>query len=188
VVQLREKRIPLDGLLPASTLARGVCGDLGVPFIVNDDPELAVACGADGVHVGQDDVAAATARSIVGPEKIVGLSTHDPEQLGTALAQPVDYVSAGPVVPTPTKPGRPGTGLGYVTEAARRCAAVEPPMPFFVTGNARPDTVGDIVRAGARRIVVVRWLTESDDPEAAARELRSALDRELEMAEAAESA
>lgn len=187
LVQLRDKRTPLDGLLPAATLAREVCAELGVPFIVNDDPELAVACGADGVHVGQDDVDAATARSIVGPDKIVGLSTHDPAQLGTALGQPVDYVSAGPVVPTPTKPGRPGTGLGYVAEAARRCAEVDPPMPFFVTGNARPDTVGDIVRAGARRIVVVRWLTESADPEAAARELKSVLDQELEMVEAVES-
>jgi thiamine-phosphate pyrophosphorylase len=186
VVQLREPRLALSELLPRATLARRVCEALGVPFIVNDLPELAVECDADGVHVGQDDVAASEARRIVGPDRLVGLSTHEPAQLEIALGEPVDYVSAGPVVPTPTKPGRPGTGLGYVAEAARRCASRSPAMPFFVTGNARPDTVGEIVRAGARRVVAVRWLTEAGDPRQAARELRDALDRAVEGIEGTE--
>jgi len=151
-----------------------------VPFILNDRPDLAADLGADGVHVGQDDVSPAEARSLVGDDMIVGLSTHAPEQLEAALSDPVDYISAGPVVPTPTKPGRPGTGLAYVTEVARRTAAVPPPMPFFVTGNARPDTVGALLKAGARRFVVVRWLTEADDPSRHARQFLDAIDGALE--------
>jgi thiamine-phosphate pyrophosphorylase len=131
--------------------------------------------------VGQDDVAAAEARRIVGADRIVGLSTHDPDQLAAALDEPVDYVSAGPVVPTPTKPGRPGTGLEYVTTAAALTAQCTPAMPFFVTGNARPDTVAAMVHAGARRIVVVRWLTESADPGKAAKDLASALDAAIAL-------
>jgi len=99
----------------------------------------------------------------------VGLSTHAPAELDAA-AEPVDYVSVGPVVPTPTKPGRVGTGLDYV-----RYAAATARVPFFVTGGATPDTVGAIVAAGASRVVAVRWLTEAADPEAAARALRAAL-------------
>lgn len=184
VVQLREKRdLSPHHLLPRARLVRTVCSDLGVPFILNDWPEGAVECEADGVHVGQDDMAAADARRIVGPDRIVGLSTHQVSELGPALDEPVDYVSAGPIVPTPTKPGRPGTGLAYVTEAARMCAERPArPMPFFVTGNARPDTVADIVAAGATRVVVVRWLTESPDPERAAHQLRDALDFALDAA------
>lgn len=186
VVQLREPRLGRAELLSRALLARQVCEDLGVAFVINDDPELAVECGADGVHVGQDDAPATEARRTVGPEAIVGLSTHAPAELEKALDEPVDYVSVGPVVATPTKPGRPGTGLGYVSEAARLCAARSPEMPFFVTGNARPETVGEIVRAGGRRIVAVRWLTEAVDPKAAARELRDALERALEEVGSAE--
>lgn len=176
VVQLREKELADADLVARARLCGAVCADSGVPFILNDRPDLAVEVGADGVHVGQDDVAPAEARSIVGPAAVVGLSTHTPDELSAALGEPVDYVSVGPVVPTPTKPGRPGTGLGYVTEAARRGAALSPAMPFFVTGNARPDTVGEMVKAGARRFVVVRWLTEAADPELAARQLAGAVE------------
>jgi thiamine-phosphate pyrophosphorylase len=125
---------------------------------------------ADGVHVGQDDVPPSVCRRILGPDAIVGLSTHAPAELDAADGEQVDYVSVGPVVPTPTKPGRAGTGLEYVRYAAERA-----PVPFFVTGGATPDSVGEIVAAGATRVVAVRWLTEADDPEAAARTLRSAL-------------
>ena len=170
VVQLREKELDARPLLARARLALEVCRDLGVPFILNDRPDLALEVGADGVHVGQDDAPAALARRILGPDAIVGLSTHAPPELDAAATEPVDYLSAGPVVPTPTKPGRPGTGLDYVTYAAANAS-----KPFFVTGNARPDTVPALVEAGARRFVVVRWLTESTDPEPAARALRSAI-------------
>jgi thiamine-phosphate pyrophosphorylase len=183
VVQLRDKALDDPGIVRRAVLAQGLCASYGVPFILNDRPDLAAEAGADGVHVGQDDIAAAEARRIVGQDRIVGLSTHAPEQLEVALSEPVDYVSAGPVVPTPTKPGRPGTGLPYVSQAARLCTAATPPMPFFVTGNARPDTVGAMVEAGARRFVVVRWLTESDDPLAGARALSRAIYIAIESAE-----
>jgi thiamine-phosphate pyrophosphorylase len=145
-----------------------------VPFLLNDRPDLAVACGADGVHVGQDDVPPQIARRIVGDEAVVGLSTHSAAELAAAAGEPVDYVSCGPVEPTPTKPGRPGTGLEYLRHAAGVSI-----HPFFVTGGVTPETVPAMVEAGARRFVAVRWLTQADDPEAAARELRIAIERAI---------
>ena len=175
VVQLRDKVLEARPLLGRARLARQVCADHGVPFVLNDRPDLAIEAGADGVHVGQDDAPPALARRILGPEAVVGLSTHEPAQLDASASEPVDYVSAGPVSPTPTKPGRPGPGLDYVAYAARRA-----PHPFFVTGGVAPDPVGPMVAAGARRFVVVRWLTEAAHPAANARRLCEALDRALE--------
>jgi thiamine-phosphate pyrophosphorylase len=180
VVQLREKQLEAKPLLVRAQLCMRVCAAYDVPFILNDRPDLALELDADGVHVGQDDAPAGLARRIVGSGRIVGLSTHAPTELAAALAEPVDYLSAGPVVATPTKPGRPGTGLSYVTHAAQACAAAG--MPMFVTGDARPATIGGLVRAGARRVVAVRWLTEADDPSTAARALSDALDRAIEEA------
>lgn len=174
IVQLRDKTLEARPLLDRARVVRDVCRDHGVPFILNDRPDLALEVEADGVHVGQDDAPPSPARRILGPDAIVGLSTHAPAELDAAHDAPVDYVSVGPVVPTPTKPGRPGTGLSYVEYAAAHSR-----HPFFVTGGATPDTVGGIVRAGAERVVVVRWLTEAADPEAAARALRHALDTAL---------
>jgi thiamine-phosphate pyrophosphorylase len=144
---------------------------------LNDRPDLALECGADGVHVGQDDAPPSLARRILGPGAIVGLSTHAPSELVAALAEPVDYLSAGPVVPTPTKPGRPGTGSGYLQDAATRCG--ESAMPWFVTGGVTPETITGLARAGARRFVVVRYLTESSEPREAALRLRAAIDAAL---------
>jgi thiamine-phosphate pyrophosphorylase len=172
VVQLRDKSLDARPLLARARLALRVCRGLGVPLVLNDRPDLALEVGADGVHVGQDDAPPSLCRRLLGPDAIVGYSTHAPAELDAALSEPVDYVSVGPVVPTPTKPGRPGTGLEYVQYAAAAAGA----LPWFVTGGAAPDTVGPMVAAGARRFVVVRWLTESTDPEAAARALRSAID------------
>lgn len=172
LVQLRDKHLEARPLLARARLVAGVCAAHGVPFILNDRPDLALEAGADGVHVGADDAPASLARRIMGPDAIVGLSTHEPAQLDASAAEPVDYVSAGPVHATPTKPGRPGTGLGYLAYAARRAS-----RPWFVTGGVTPDTVGAMVDAGARRFVVVRWLTEAADPETNARRLRQAIDR-----------
>ena len=185
VVQLREKLLDARPLLERARLAGRACADLGVPFVLNDRPDLALEADADGVHVGQDDAPAGLARRILGGERIVGLSTHRLSELEAAAGEPVDYVSAGPVVPTPTKPGRAGTGIEYVAQAASRCAAWpgrSAPMPFFVTGGVTPESVGALAAAGARRFVVVRYLTEAGDPEAAARRLSSAIDRALEVA------
>jgi thiamine-phosphate pyrophosphorylase len=190
VVQLREKHLDDAALVRRAAVVQRVCAAEGVPFVLNDRPDLAAAIGADGVHVGQDDESAAAARAVVGDDAIIGLSTHSSDQLDVALGKvkdgapaaspigtlaPVDYLSAGPVVPTPTKPGRPGTGTGYLTEATMRS-----PWPVWVTGGVGPDSVGRLVDAGARHFVVVRWLVEADDPAGAARELRTAIDRALD--------
>ncbi len=177
IVQLRDKALDARPLLARARLALGVSRDLGVPFILNDRPDLALEVGADGVHVGQDDAPAGLARRLLGEDAIVGLSTHAPPELDAGRDAPVDYLSVGPVSPTPTKEGRPGTGLGYVRYAAGHAG-----RPFFVTGGARPDTIGAMVAAGARRFVVVRWLTEAADPYGAARALGDAVDAAVEGA------
>ncbi len=201
VVQLRDKLLDDALLRQRASLVRRVCAAAGVPFVLNDRPDLAVEVGADGVHVGQDDMSAAAARALVGPGAIVGLSTHASVELDAAVGgrgdrtgggtggptvqgvpappAPVASLSAGPGVPTPTKPGRPGTGTGYVAEAVARS-----PWPVWVTGGVDPDTVGGLVRAGARHFVVVRWLVGADDPERAARSLRSAIDGALDSVSA----
>jgi thiamine-phosphate pyrophosphorylase len=171
IVQLREKILEARPLLARAAVAAGVCRRRGVPFILNDRPDLALECGADGVHVGQDDAPPSLARRILGHDAIVGFSTHAPVELDAAAGEPVDYVSAGPVEPTPTKAGRPGTGLGYLEYAAAHTEG----RPFFVTGGVTPERIPAMKRAGATRFVVVRYLTEARDPEANARALRTAI-------------
>jgi thiamine-phosphate pyrophosphorylase len=168
LLQLRDKALDDDGLIAAA----GEFRDLGALFILNDRPDLVDACGADGVHVGQDDATPVQARAIVGPDRIVGRSTHAPEQADAADADPdVDYVVVGPVWETPTKAGRPATGLGYVEYAARTVT-----KPWFAIGGIDADNLAAVVARGASRIVVVRAIADADDPEAAARALRARLD------------
>jgi thiamine-phosphate pyrophosphorylase len=168
VLQLRDKEAGDDDVLAAASTFRRVADELGALFVVNDRPDLAVAAGADGVHVGQDDLPVAEARAVVGPDRIVGLSTHSAEQIEAARG--ADYVAVGPVHATPTKPGRPAVGLELVRYAARHA-----PDPWFAIGGIDPSNVGEVVAAGARRVVVVRAITEAEDPGAAARDLREAL-------------
>jgi thiamine-phosphate pyrophosphorylase len=174
VVQLRDKGLEARALIARARLAAAVCADLGVPFILNDRPDLALEAGADGVHVGQEDAPAALARRILGPDAIVGLSTHSPADLEAALREPVDYLSAGPVVATPTKPGRPGTGAGYAQAATARAT-----WPVFVTGDVTPARATSLAALGCRHFVAVRWLTEAAHPRTAAHELRAAIDEAL---------
>ncbi|HZU78985.1 MAG TPA: thiamine phosphate synthase [Acidimicrobiales bacterium] len=171
LVQLRDKQLEARGVMRAASRAMRVCAAHGVPFILNDRPDLALETGADGVHVGQDDAPPSLARRILGARAIVGLSTHAVAELQASHDEPVDYISAGPVSPTPTKPGRAGTGIGYAADATRAAG-----RPVFVTGGVDPDTVGPLVAAGVRRFVVVRFLTESIDPAGNARRLRQAID------------
>jgi thiamine-phosphate pyrophosphorylase len=167
LVQLRDKALDDDGLVAAADAFRGH----DALFILNDRPNLVAACGADGVHVGQDDETPATARAHVGPDRIVGRSTHAPEQAALADADPdVDYLAVGPVHETPTKPGRPAAGLHYVAHAASTVA-----KPWFAIGGLDAGNVHEVIDRGATRIVVVRAITEADDPEAAARALKAAL-------------
>jgi thiamine-phosphate pyrophosphorylase len=180
VVQLREKRLDARDLIGVGRELKACCTDLGVPFILNDRPDLALEIDADGVHVGQDDAPPTLARSILGPDKIIGLSTHAPSELAVGVLEPIDYLAAGPVVETPTKPGRPGTGAGYIAAAARAAKAnTGGEIPLFVTGGVTPDAIPTLVLAGARRFVVVRYLTEAADPEQAARTLRQCIDESV---------
>ena len=174
LVQLRDKVLDARPILERAAVVQQVCADNGVPFVLNDRPDLALALGADGVHVGQDDAPPSLARRILGGDAIVGYSTHAPAELDAAVTEPVDYFSAGPVNETPTKPGRPGTGLEYLRYAASATDAAQ--LPFFVTGGVTPQTLPAMLEAGARRFVVVRYFTEADDPEANARAVRRVID------------
>lgn len=169
IVQLREKSLPPRETELSALTFRRLCDTFSALFIVNDDPDLARACNADGVHLGQDDMPVVDARAILGPAAIIGLSTHSEEQIAAAAEQPVDYISVGPVWETPTKAGRPGVGLELVSHAAHAA------LPFFAIGGIDPSNAADVVRAGARRLGVVRAIRDADDPAAAAQRLRGAL-------------
>jgi thiamine-phosphate pyrophosphorylase len=169
IVQLRLKDASDDTIVATARRYGAVCRAHDVPLILNDRPDLVAAASADGVHVGQDDMLVAQARGLVGPDRIVGLSTHSPAQVDGAAAQPeVDYIGVGPVHATPTKPGRPAVGLDLVRYAAAHAAT-----PFFAIGGIDAGNVAAVRAAGATRIAVVRAITEAPDPEAAARALRS---------------
>jgi thiamine-phosphate pyrophosphorylase len=170
IVQLREKSLPDRRVELAALTFRRICDVHSALFIVNDDPELALTCRADGVHVGQDDVSPEEARRIVGPDAIVGLSTHSAEQIAAAAEQPVDYISVGPVWETPTKQGRPGVGLELVEQAAR-----ETGLPFFAIGGIDPSNAARVVEAGGHRLGVVRAIRDAQWPTSAAESLRGAL-------------
>jgi thiamine-phosphate pyrophosphorylase len=172
IVQLRDKQLDDAGLVAAAEPFRAAADAHGALFILNDRPDLVAACRADGVHVGQDDGTVAAARAAVGADRIVGRSTHAPAQAAAAAAdRDVDYLAVGPVHATPTKPGRPAAGLGYVAWAAAHVAT-----PWFAIGGLDTGNVDGVTARGATRIVVVRAITEATDPEAAARALRLALE------------
>jgi thiamine-phosphate pyrophosphorylase len=172
IVQLREKGATNEAIARAASQCLEICHEFGVPFIVNDSPELAAEVEADGVHVGQDDASVTRCRELLGDEAIVGLSTHALGELDAAIDQPTTYLSAGPIEETPTKPGRPGTGPNYVAAAVARAN-----VPVFVTGGVTPERIEPLGRLGVRHFVVVRALTESIDPQASARALRAAIDQ-----------
>lgn len=169
IVQLREKSLPRREVELAALTFRRLCDTYSALFVVNDDPDLARACNADGVHVGQDDMPAAEARAALGPDAIVGLSTHSEEQVAAAAGEPVDYMSVGPIWETPTKEGRPAVGLDLI-----RHAAASAPHPFFAIGGIDAFNAPQVVDAGARRICVVRAIRDAEDPTVAAEELRGA--------------
>jgi thiamine-phosphate pyrophosphorylase len=169
IVQLREKELGRAEIERAAETFRRVADTYSALFIVNDDPDLARSCDADGVHVGQDDIAAEEARALLGPDAIIGLSTHSEEQIAASTRRPVDYISVGPIWETPTKAGRPGVGLGLVTHAAAQA-----PHPFFAIGGIDPSNAAQVVEAGAERLCAVRAIRDAADPAAAASALRQA--------------
>lgn len=180
VIQIRDKSLEAQDELAALAILAGEARAAGALFSANDRADLTLLSGADILHVGQGDLLPADA-SRLAPEALIGLSTHDDAQLRAALADPdVDYFCAGPVWATPTKPGRPGVGLDLIRAAA--AAAADGPAgsraaakPWFAIGGIDESTLGDVLDAGATRIVVVRAITGADDPETAARRLRDRL-------------
>jgi thiamine-phosphate pyrophosphorylase len=176
VVQLRDKDASDDEIVRAGRELRELCAAHGALFLVNDRPDLAVACDADGVHVGQDDMPVDDARAIVGPDRIVGTSTHTQDQVDEADGSDADYYAVGPVFETPTKAGRPATGWDLVAYAAGRAT-----KPWFAIGGIDPETAASAAAAGAERVVVVRAIRDAGDPEAAARSVRAALDAERQV-------
>jgi thiamine-phosphate pyrophosphorylase len=169
IVQLREKSLPGRQIELAAQTFRRLCDTYSALFIVNDDPALANTCGADGVHVGQDDASVEAAREALGPDAIIGLSTHSEEQIAAANERPIDYMSVGPIWETPTKAGRPAVGLELISHAARSAA-----RPFFAIGGIDTSNAGEVVAAGARRLCVVRAIRDAEDPAAVAESLRRA--------------
>ncbi|HEY2715255.1 MAG TPA: thiamine phosphate synthase [Solirubrobacterales bacterium] len=166
IVQLREKELGRAEIERAADTYRRVADTFSALFIVNDDPDLARACDADGVHVGEVGEVAA-ARELLGPDAIVGVSTHSPEQIAAADAAAVDYIAVGPIWETPTKPGRPAVGLELISHAAEHSH-----HPFFAIGGISPFNAEEVVRAGARRLAVVRAIRDAPHPEVAAEALR----------------
>lgn len=174
VVQLREKQLPDDELTAVAHAAHALCERIGALLIVNDRPWVALQAGADGVHVGQEDMAVSEVRELVGEDMLVGLSTHSPAEIDAVDASVVDYIGVGPIHETPTKPGRPAVGLELV-----RYAAAHSPVPFFAIGGLDASNLGEVLDAGATRVCVLRAIGDAQDPEATARALREQLERAL---------
>lgn len=180
IIQLRDKGSPGEqrfGPLEAreELEALAVLADAArrhdALLAVNDRADIALAAGADVLHLGQDDLPLDIARSVIGPKPLIGRSTHDADQVAGAVNEPVDYFCVGPCWPTPTKPGRPAPGLDLVRDTANR----SPDKPWFAIGGIDAQRLPAVIEAGARAVVVVRAITAADDPAAAARELKRAL-------------
>jgi thiamine-phosphate pyrophosphorylase len=165
VVQLRDKQADEREIVRAGRAFRRLCDAYDALFIVNDHPELAIACAADGVHIGQDDADPVEVRRLIGHDALIGLSTHSRSQVDAAVG--VDYISVGPVHATPTKPEYAEVGLDLV-----RYAATHATVPFFAIGGIDADNVGEVAGAGAERVAVVRAIRDAEDPAGAARALR----------------
>ena len=175
IVQLRDKGGPeLEARqeLDALEVIAEACERHGALLAVNDRADVALAAGADVLHLGQDDLPVAWARRILGDDVAIGRSTHDAEQASAAAEEPgVDYFCTGPCWPTPTKPGRPAPGLDLV----RHTAALGTERPWFAIGGIDHERIDEVIAAGAGRAVVVRAITGADDPRDAARRLAARL-------------
>jgi len=171
MIELRDREQPRNVIERSGQTFRRLANTYGALFIVNDDPHLALELRADGVHVGQDDMNPAEAREIMGPDAIIGLSTHSRDQIQAAAQEAVDYVSVGPIWETPTKEGRPATGLDLIREATGIAE-----KPWFAIGGIDTENMDEVISAGAERLCVVRAIRDAADPRAAASTLFSAVD------------
>lgn len=172
LVQLREKQADDRGLSEAAREFRTLCDAHEALFIVNDRPELALECGADGVHLGQSDASVDEARALLGGAALIGVSTHTREQIAVADRSLADYLAVGPVHSTPSKPRVEPVGVKLVRHAAGATH-----KPFFAIGGIDADNARAVVAAGARRVAVIRAIRDAVDPAAAARALREAVEQ-----------
>jgi thiamine-phosphate pyrophosphorylase len=172
IVQLRDKAVPDREIVEAARIFRRLCDAYDALLIVNDHADLAIACAADGVHLGQDDSDPEEARRVLGPDALIGLSTHSREQIDSASN--IDYIGVGPVYETPTKPGYEPVGLELVHWAAEHAR-----VPFFAIGGIDAGNVDDVIGAGAGRVAVVRAIRDALDHGEAARELKTRINERL---------
>ncbi|HEY1121237.1 MAG TPA: thiamine phosphate synthase [Haloferula sp.] len=172
VLQLRAKGHAESDIEDLARLILPLCREAGVLFVVNDYPAIAAAIGADGIHIGQDDGTLAAVRQIVGPDMIVGRSTHSPDQARGALEEGFDYIGFGPLFPTPTKLGRPGIGIENIISVQ---AEVGSQIPVFCIGGIKRDNLSQVLSAGAKNVVIVSDLLTAPDAAAAVKEVKSAL-------------
>ena len=178
VVQLREKKLSDRELIARARDVRAWTKEAGILFVINDRADIARLVGADGVHLGQDDLSVKDARRIVGPDLVIGVSTHSIEQVRAAILDGADYLGVGPVFPSRTKEFDYLPGLAFVREATS-----ETSLPAFALGGITPENVGEVVAAGAKRVAVAAAVIKSDDPERTARELIAKLERSEQPAE-----
>lgn len=169
VLQLRVKDWEARPILDLGERMLALARRYGVPFFLNDRPDLAALLGADGVHLGQGDLTPEEARRFFAG--MVGRSTHAPEQARKALEEGADYLSVGPVWETPTKPGRPAAGLSHVRWARENL----PEKPWYAIGGITLENLDEVLQAGASRVVVVRAILDAEKPEKAARAFRERL-------------
>ena len=168
IIQLRAKEREKSEILTWAKEILPLCREAGVPFIINDFIDIAKEVDADGVHLGQDDGPLANAREQLPEGKIVGRSTHSPEQASAALAEGADYIGFGPLFPTPTKKGRPGIGLENIPSVM---IEVGSQIPVFCIGGIKRDNLAIVKKAGAKRVVIVSDLLLAEDITAACREV-----------------
>lgn len=172
IVQLRDKSAPREDLIHLAWEIKDACGRDGAVFTINDDVELARLVGADGVHLGEDDDTTAHAREVLGPDIVVGRSAGGVAEALEAVRQGADYLGVGTVYATPTKPEGEVAGLAPIRALAREGV----PVPWFAIGGVTLETAPSVAEAGAPGFAVVRAILDADDPEAAARQLRSLLE------------
>jgi thiamine-phosphate pyrophosphorylase len=172
LLQLRAKNFAPADILSLALEISPLCRAAGVPFVINDHPELVEPSGADGVHVGQDDISVAEARRLAGPGKLVGLSTHSPAQAKAAIAQAPDYIGFGPLFATPTKPDYIPIGTADIAKVHREVA-----LPIFCIGGIKRENLPGVLASGARRVVIVSGILQSTDIAAYCRDCLSLLSK-----------
>lgn len=170
VIQLRAKGRQPDEIAALASRVLPLCRAAGVPFIINDHPEVAAQVAADGVHIGQDDQAVAEVRGLLGPDRIVGLSSHSLAQAQAAAREPVDYIGFGPLFATPTKPDYRPIGLSDIQTVHQRVS-----LPIFCIGGIKLANLPQIIAAGARRVVIVSGILQATDAAAYIREAQALL-------------